>query len=176
MPTTPDNQLSRRERIMREIARRARGLTEGQPPSDPYLTTFGLVTRGSSLEGVHETVGPYALAIVDTDEQANIQIQHYIRRLTVVLEFSAYVDSGEEPSEVANRVLADLQRKFREDLNLTEPDDGVRALLDRKLAVNVEEVRTQLFIDGYDARKVSGALFLLVTYKTGAQDPRVYVC
>lgn len=163
--------LSRRERIMVELARRAAEITEGHPVSDPFRVTFGVITRGGSLEGLHETQR-YGLAIVDTDESKTPKIQQVTAVLTVAMEFSAWVSDGEQPSTTGNRVMADLQRKFREDLNLTEPDDGVTAELDRQLSENVVEVRNQLFIDGFADRKISGAVFWNITYKHFTDDPR----
>jgi len=169
------NELSRRERIMREVRRRMDEIEQGQPTSDPFQVTFGVVTRGSSLEGIHETEGKYSLAILDTDEQKNPKIQQIVAILTVVLEFFAWVDDGEEPSSVGNKVMTDIQRKMREDLNLTEPDDGKRSLQDRQLSENVEEIRNQMFIDGYADRKINGAVFYNILYKHGVNDPRLLV-
>lgn len=172
MSATPD--LSRRERIMREIRRRMAEIKVGLPEEDPFRVEFGVITRGSSLEGLHETAGRYAMAILDTDEVKSPKIQQMVNQLTVSLEFFAWVDQGEDPSSIGNKVMADVQRKMREDLNLTEPDDG-RPLQDRQLSEHVEEVRNQLFIDGYADRKISGVLFYSVTYKHGINDPRILV-
>ena len=167
-------ELSRRERIMREIRRRMDEIELGQPQDDPFQVTFGVVTRGSSLEGIHETEGKYSLAILDTDEQKSPKIQQMVALLTVALEFFAWVEEGEQPSSVGNKVMTDIQRKMREDLNLTEPDDG-RNVQDRQLSENVEEIRNQMFIDGYADRKINGVVFYNITYKHGVNDPRLLV-
>ncbi len=133
-----------------------------------------MVARGAQLEEMHETAR-YGLAILDTDEVVNPRIQQYVCRLTVVVEFLAWVDqvSGETPSTVANKVLGAIQRRMREDIHLTEPEGSpVLPELDRQLSENVQEVRSGFFIDGYADRKVSGASFWEITYKRGIADPR----
>lgn len=171
-----NTEVSRRERIVAEVRRRLADIQEGQPVSDPYRITFGVVTRGSPLEGIHSTYR-FGCAVIDTDEQKLPKINQMDSILTVVVEFAARVDVNEEPSEVGNRVMTDIQRKMREDLNLTEPDDpdDTRPALERALSENVIEVRNQLFIDGFDDRKITGAVFFNVLYKHAINDPRTLV-
>lgn len=167
------DELSRRERIMREVCRRLSEIQEGQPTDDPFRVTFGVVTRGSSLEGIHKTE-KYACSVLDTEETKIPKINQMDVLLRVVVEFSAWVDDGVQPSQVGNLVLLDLQRKMREDLKLTEPDDG-RPRVERELSNNVVETGNQLFIEGFADRRITGALFLNVSYKHGIQDPRELV-
>jgi hypothetical protein len=168
-----DEILTRRERIMREICRRLDEMQEGQPVEDPFRTTFEFISRGASLEGAHETVR-YAAAVLDTEEQKDPKINQYNAMLRVVVEFHCWVDEGDEPSTAMNRVLGDVQRKMREDVHLTEPDDG-RPLIERELSYDLEETGNQGFIDGFADRQVQGAVFFNVKYKHAIDDPREYV-
>lgn len=158
---------------MREIVRRLETMTAGQPIEDPYQITFSVVTRGP-LEGAHETAR-YGAAVLDTEERTSDNIGWYDAIMTVVIEFQAWVDQGEQPGEVLGRVLADIQRRMREDAALTEPDDGVTLLRDRQLTSDVKETANQLFIDGMGDRLVRGASFWNVVYKRAIDDPRQYV-
>ena len=164
---------SRRERIMAEVKRRMKTMQQGQPSSDPYQTTFEVVTRGSPLEGLHKTVKT-GLAILDTTEFKSPKINQMDVNLRVVMEFFAWVDNNEEPSTVGNRVMADIQRRMREDVNLTEPDDG-RPLLERKTSEHVEEVGNDMFIDGVQDTQITGAVTWNIRYKHGINDPRELV-
>ena len=164
---------TRRERIVAEIDRRMKTMESGQPTSDPYQTTFEVVTRGSSLEGLHKTV-KYGLAILDTDEFKSPKINQMDVNLRVVMEFFAWVEQDEEPSVAGNRVMGDIQRRMREDINLTEPDDG-RSVNDRQIAEHVEETGNQLFIDGVQDTQISGAVTWNIRYKHGINDPRELV-
>lgn len=169
------SELSRRERICREVFRRLDAMTVGQPADDPYLTSFDFLTRGSPLEQAHETEAA-AATILDVDESKAIKIGQYVVTLRLNIEFIAWVNVSkrEEPSTVGNRVLADVQRLMREDIMLTEPDDG-RLLKDRQLAENVVEVGNQLFVDGFLDARITGAVFYVITYKHSEQDPRELV-
>jgi hypothetical protein len=166
--------LTIRERILQEVHRRLATIVQGAPATDPYPVAFGLVSRGSSLEEVHLT-HRYACSVLDSDEQVSRRHQQVVRQLVFAVEFSAAVDGSEDPSTVANRALGVVQRRLREDFHLTEPDDGIRSELDRQLVEGIEELRNQLFIDGYGDRYVSGAAFFQVTYKTDSKDPRTRV-
>lgn len=165
--------LTRRARIVAEFRRRLGSMRAGEPAEDPYPVGIDFLTAGGSLQEMHETVR-LGVAIADTDEQVAPKLQQAVRQLTMVVEFVVVVDAGEEPSQVGNRVLGALQRRLREDVNLTEPDDG-RPLSDRQVSEHVVELRNQLFIDGYGDRRVSGATFWQVTYKTSINDPRLLV-
>jgi hypothetical protein len=164
---------SRRERIMVEIERRMKTMQQGQPTSDPYRTTFEVITRGSPLEGLHKTV-KIGLAILDTTEFKSPSINCMSVNLRVVMEFFVWVDTNEQPSSVGNRVMADIQRRMREDFNLTEPEDG-RPLLERKIAEHVEEVGNDMFIDGVQDTQITGAVTWNIRYKHGINDPRELV-
>ncbi len=164
---------SRRERIMVEVCRRLRTMEKGAPASDPYDTTLGVVTRGAPLEGLHKTV-QCAAAVIDADEVKTPKINQMDSAIRVVIEFFVWVESGDTPSTASNRVMADIQRRLREDLKLTEPDDG-RPLEDRELSNNVTEINNQLFIDGISDTQVTGAVTWNITYKHDINDPRVLV-
>lgn len=172
MPTTTPQQ-TRRERIMVEVKRRLEQVESGLPAADPFLSTFEAITRGAPLEGIHLTAGR-ALAIIDTEERKTAKINRMNCALIVVVEFLGWVDDGREPSSVGNEILGDLQRKMREDLHLTEPDDG-RALNLRQLSNNVVEQGSQLFIDGLQDTKISGAVTFQINYTHGINDPRELV-
>lgn len=159
---------------MRQIVRTLDEMQEGQPTSDPYSTTFDVIVRGSSLEGLHRTAKA-ACSILSTEEQKVPKISQFDAAIRVVIEFFSYVDAGPDgqpnPDGTLNRVLGDIQRRMREDVHLTEPDDG-RDLIDRQLSVDVEETGNQGFIDGYADQTISGAVFYRVKYKHAPNDPR----
>ncbi len=165
--------LTRRERIMEEVARRLGEMTQGDPVSDPYLTTLEFVSRGASLEGLHSTYRT-AAAILDADENKTPKINQMDCQLRVTVEFFAYVDTNQTPSSAGNKILGDIQRKMREDIHLTEPDDG-RPVGDRQLSEHIVEVGNQLFIDGVSDTQITGAITYNITYKHGINDPRVLV-
>jgi hypothetical protein len=167
MPAT-----SRRERILEEIKRRMCEMDEGHPGSDPYTVTWDVVTR-SGLEGLHDRKR-HALSIVDTDENKTPKIQQMDANLRVVLEFRVFLETEEEASPAVNRVMTDIQRKMREDLHLTEPDDG-RALNERELSESVVEIGNQTNIGGFLDRQAGGVVFYNVKYKHAIQDPRELV-
>ncbi len=158
---------------MAEICRRLDTMQAGQPTSDPYLTTFEVVTRGSPLEGLHKTV-KVGLAILDADEFKTPKINQMDVSLRVITEWFSWVDAGEQPSVVGNRVMGDIQRRMREDFNLTEPDDG-RPLKDRQISEHVEETGNQMFIDGVQDSQITGAITWNIRYKHGINDPRELV-
>ncbi len=164
---------TRRERIVAEIFRRLSSMQAGQPTSDPFQTTFEVVTRGSSLEGIHKT-GKSGLAILDAVEFKTPKINQMDVQLQVTLEFLSWVDTGETPSGVGNRILGDIQRRMREDINLTEPDDG-RPVKDRQIAYHVEEMSNEMFIDGVQDTIISGAVTWNIRYKHAINDPRELV-
>ena len=170
--------LTLRERIMAELKRRLSEVVAGAPVDDPYTIGFNMVTRGTSLEERHETVET-ACTILDTDERVIVKIQQVVRILTVLVEFVAFCDPNDDEdaaSQKANEVLGMIQRKMKEDLNLTEPDGTPStSVFDRQLSENVQEVRSQLFLDGYADRKVTGVSAWEITYKTHVSDPRVRV-
>ena len=171
----PADVLTIRERIMREVERRLRTMKAGSPSGDPYQVEFALVTRGGSLEAMHDSENS-GCSVIDSDERKVARIQQMACQLVVVVEFVAWVSVDDEsPSEVGNRYLGAVQRRMREDIHFTEPDDGARSELDRQLAHNVVEVRNQLFVDGAYDRKVTGAAFYEVSYKHGISDPRIRV-
>lgn len=163
---------TRRQRIVAEVVRRLKEMNAGQPVSDPYRITFGVVTHGP-LEGIHDEER-YACGVMDPEERTLPKINQYDANLRLVVEFSAWVDDGEQPGQVLNRILGDVQRKLREDPHLTEPDDG-RPLVDRELAVDVEETGSALFVEGFADQKANGAAFWEVRYKRAIDDPREYV-
>ncbi len=166
--------ISRRERIVREIRRRMDDIQQGQPVDDPYQVTFGVITRGSEIDLGLSQEWAWGLSIIDTDETKTPKIQQMVCQLTIVLEFAAWVDEGQEPSSVGNQTMLAIQRKMREDIHLTEPNDG-RSVSDRELSENVVEIRNQMFIDGYADRRITGAVFYQVQYKHSIQDPRLLV-
>lgn len=163
---------TRRDRIVEEIRRRMRELKAGLPADDPYSVTWDIVTR-TGLEGMHERKR-YSLSLLDTDERKTPKIQQMDCVLTVILAFKVYLDKGEEAGVEANRVMGDVQRKMREDLHLTEPDDG-RPRNERELSESVVEAANQLEIGGFADRQVEGAVIYNVTYKHAIQDPRELV-
>ena len=166
--------LTRRERIMAEITRRIGEIQQGSPVADPYNVTFSEITRGSHLEALHGSAETgFGISILDTDEDKVPKFQQKQCSLTVVMEFIGMIDDGEAPSAVGNRIMGDIQRKMAEDVYLTEPDDGITPLVDRQLAEEIDEVKNQLFIDGYADIKVSGAVFFRVRYKHSVKDPRI---
>ena len=164
--------MTRRERIMQEVVRRMDEMQEGQPVADPYRTTFGVVTRGSSLEGVHRTQKA-ACTVMSTEERKTPKISQVDAFLRVVVEFMSWIGDSEQPDQTLNRVMGDIQRKMREDVHLTEPDDG-RPLVERELSFDVEESGNQGFVDGYSDKQVTGAVFWTIKYKHAPNDPREY--
>lgn len=171
----PRDTLTIRERIMVEVVRRLTTMEAGAPADDPYLVGFGRVTRGASLEELHE-MAPSGCSVTDTDERKTPNIQCMHCRLTVVVEFVAWVDPGaEDPDTVGNRYLGAVQRRMREDIYLTEPDDGERTALQRRLCYNVVELRNQLFVDSVYDQKVTGASFWEIEYRHAISDPRAKV-
>lgn len=168
----PTSTLTRRQRIVNEIERRIGEIVQGSPAADPYLLQFDVITRGSKLEALHRAGDSgFGISIIDTDESKTVKFQQKQCNLTVVFEFLGYIADGEKASDVGNRILGTIQRKMAEDIHLTEPDDG-RTLVERQLTEEIDEVRNQLFIDGYADLTVTGAIFFNIKYKHAIVDPR----
>ena len=127
--------------------------------TDPdYMLHWGRVSRAPLIDA--DWKKKYSCGVHDTTEKVDRTANFWYRSLNVVIEFRVTVEQNESPSQEAGRVLGQLQRRIMENDTL----GGV--------VINVQEGGNELYVDFEDARKVSGALFVVVQYRHAENDPR----
>lgn len=80
-------------------------------------------------------------------------------RLRVATEFVYSMKIGDEPLTELNRILVDIQRLMRSDIQAGG------------LCLNIVESSSELDLDGPEDRLVGGIVFWEVLYKHATQDP-----
>lgn len=151
--------VSVRERILRQIR------TDFEQMGTDYDFEWSYITR-ADLD-TREYGKRYALAILDTTEAKVPQIGHMECTLTIVLQWSAVLDSADDPSTEANLVLEHLGRKLRENWRLVEDGTGVQ------LALDTNEIANAIDIADARDRMIGGTMDVQVTYRHARDDPRV---
>lgn len=163
------HEKSIRERALEAMVQHFKDQEAGQPVPDPYTVTWDLVFRQDIRDVAHGK--RYALSIFDTREEKTPGIittpdGMSDASLRVVLEWRQYVDADQDPSEEANRVLMEVQRRLGE----ADRDQLGGLVLD------IDETGNEINIDDYKDRLVWGAVFCVVRYRHKRGDPRVDVC
>lgn len=171
---------SLRERIIREVVRRFKTQREGLPSGTTtsgnlplaYDFAWDEVIRQPLSE--RETRKRYSLAVLDPFEAKDFLIHQFRPRLSLELQFRVLagqvLSRGEDISELANMVLANIDRRVMEDIQLTEgggvPDPNAQ------LADQVLLVGSELDLDSFQDRRIEGRVFVDVLYKHVHGDPR----
>lgn len=157
MPQAPAaNELSRRERIMVAIKVLFVDMMEGV---DDYTVTWDRVKR-SPIDAFEATMRT-SLAILDTRELKNTDVHDLTRAtLRVIFEAKYRLRTGDEPSTELNRLILDIQRKIREDINLGG------------LTLNITEAGNELDIEGHQDNIVTAVVFVDILYRHVISDPR----
>ncbi len=147
-----------RERALKELVTLFEAQQEGLPENDPYSHGWDVVQRQPL--GDREKRKQYALAILDGQESKDPQIQTAHATLQVLLEFHHVAGVDCDPSEEANRILTDVQRRLRIDIYLNNT------------VLRVWETGNELDVDGYTDRQINGLVFVSILYKHSIHDPR----
>jgi hypothetical protein len=146
--------VSKRERIMEHLKARFEAVQKGV---DGYSTTWNLVTReplSKSAVAMGDCVG-----LFDIRETKTPSMQHMTCELTVVVEFYCRMQLGDNPGTELNRMLLDVQRTIRSDIQCSG------------LALNIVENKNELDIDGPGDSLVAGVVEFLVQYRHLVDDP-----
>jgi len=160
-----------REVVVERLANWLETMEQGVPAADPYEFSPDLVTRQRLGERERGAGKQLALGVIEEEEVkvAGAGIGNFQAQLRVTIEwFSAYLaGADDDPSEVNNRILANLQRRVLENRTLeVVVGDG------SGVATVLRETGNSMDIDDYADRQIGGALFLLVQYKHDELDPR----
>lgn len=150
--------LSRREQIMLHLVDRFKGLRRNV---DNYTTTWNVVVR-RPMTNTETQLGD-AMGIFDVSERKEFRIGHVDAFLTVNLEFFHKVRDGDEPSTELNRMLLDVQRACRSDINCGG------------LTINILEMTNELDIEGPTDRLVAGVVEIEIHYRHALNDPSAVI-
>jgi len=147
------NLLSVRERILDAIATSFRGMTEGD---DDYTTTWSLVTRTQKPSPLTSTV----LAIHAGPERKVDRYGYNDCVLEVRLMFYYPFAVGDVPDTELNRIMADIQRWCRRDIQWGG------------LAVNTQEIANSVEVESPSDKVGAGIVVINVLYRHTINDPR----
>lgn len=155
-------QVTNREAAMVELQKVFTTQRAGEPVLDPYTFTWDMVER----EPVNDAVraGQKAvMAILEGPESKSPIIGQMEVNLRVFLEWTFYLDDGEQGATGFNRVLGEIQRRLREDIYLNQT------------VLNVVETGNEPDIDSPHDQQIGGTVFINILYKHAENDPRKYV-
>ena len=150
--------LSIREQALSNMTGLFAGMDAAMPLADPYGVQFDYVRRNPLDEDSWKK--RLTLGVHDTNEIVEQKISIAMRQLQVVLEFRCTLQTGEVASTVGNAVIGAIQRRVWEDKTL----GGT--------VIDVVETQNETYIDDFDHRQLSGAVFLKIIYRTRDSDPR----
>ena len=155
------NPLTVREQCLAALEAHLGGITAGAPGDDPYLIGFGLVTRAPLTNDSWKK--QYALGVHESQEQKITGVGMMVCKLRIILEFRLTVGQNQSPSTEVNMVMGQIQRRIAD-----------RSWL-AGLAVDCIELSNETYIDNEQDKRVSGAVFVLLTYRHDINDPRLVV-
>ena len=153
--------LTVREQALRNLKQLFVAMEAGQPVTDPYTITWSLVERfdvGDRARGKN-----FVMQIFDLRETKIPRIGQMEPTLRVFLEWKALCPAECDPSEFANDVLGQIQRRIREDITLTDT------------VINVIETGNEITIDDFADRHIEGNVSINILYKHAENDPREYL-
>lgn len=105
----------------------------------------------------------FSLAILEGDHTLNHQMQTDQNILTVTLEIFLKLEEAKEGYKTWNALITDLHRLLRADHTLS----GIIA--------NLEIAGNSVDVESYVDKKVDGAIFIRLHFKTAENDPRQIV-
>lgn len=149
-----DLNASIRENIMAHLKDRFETVEEGVGGS---TLTWEHVTRDPLSKKAFQFES--AVSILDPTERKTKEINYELATLRVAVEFTYRVMVGDERGTEANRLLMEIQKTMRSDIQTGG------------LALNTVEVRSELDIDGPDDKLIGGVSFWDVTYRHRNNDP-----
>jgi hypothetical protein len=155
MTWTIDPELSKRENIVQHLKDRFETVRQGV---DGYTVEWDNVERGPLTR--QDKILDATVSLTDTRETKTAMIGVYECRLTIVVEFAYRVREGDDPLHELNRLLVDVQRLMRTDIQAGG------------LCLNIVETSTELDAEGPADRVVGGVTFWEVLYRHSLQDPR----
>ena len=126
---------------------------------DGYTVTWDRVKRApiNSFDATMRT----SLAILDTREIKNADVHDLTRSvMRVIFEARYKTQIGDVPSTELNRLILDIQRKIKEDINLGG------------LTLNVTEAGNDIDIESHADKIVTATVFVDVLYRHVISDPR----
>jgi len=126
---------------------------------DGYTVTWDRIRR-APIDS-HDATMRSSLAILDTREIKNPDVHDLMRStMRVIFEAKYRTMQGDEPSTELNRLILDIQRKVREDINLGG------------LTLNITEAGNEIDIEGHADNIVTATVFVDVLYRHVISDPR----
>lgn len=149
-----DTERSIRDNIMEHLKDRFETVRAG---TNRYTTTWNMVLR-APLTKQSKIIGD-SVSILDLTEKKDESIGQMTCRLRVAIEFVYVMKIGDEPLTELNRILVDIQRLMRSDIQAGG------------LCLNIVESSSELDLDGPEDRLVGGIVFWEVLYKHATQDP-----
>ena len=150
-----------RERALNRLVSNFASIQAGQPSSDPYQSVYDYVRRNPLDEDSYKK--RLTLGVHDVSAKRQQGFQWTMYHLRVVLEFRCLLQTGEVASTVGNDIIGEITRKIWEDKQLGG------------LAIDVIDESDELYIDDFDRRQLSGAVFLEIQLRTLPHDPRVQI-
>lgn len=126
---------------------------------DDYTVTWDRIRR-SPIDSFDTTMRT-SLAILDTREIKSTDVHDLTRStMRVIFEAKYRPQMGDEPSTELNRLILDIQRKIKEDINLGG------------LTLNITEAGNDIDIEGHADNIVTATVFVDVLYRHVISDPR----
>jgi hypothetical protein len=156
--------LTVREQIVCAITERYSSMISGQPAADPYTIQFDFVRRNPLDEeswkkfltmGVHDTKEMVEVGPTRTDRFLSVMIEW--RRMIMATEIVNNIGAA---STIANEIMGNIQKRLWEDNTFGQ------------LAIDVQEMGNEVYIEDFDRRQLSGVLEFRVHYRTMSNDPR----
>lgn len=150
--------VSVRERILRKFILNFEAVQNG---TDEHVITWNTVTR-EPIEDIEQQTDS-CMIITEGIETADDDIGLVRKSLEIATEFWVHTMVGDDKSELANAVLADVIRTVRADSNLIEADGTC-------LATDVVEASNELELN--QETLVGGVVVWRVKYRHDQIDPR----
>ncbi len=151
-----------RLRILDHLKARFLAIQEGV---DDHVLTWNVVVVGV-LDDIDETMGN-ALAIMEGNEVKNEEIGFVRCDLRIATEFSLRTELGENNSQAANLVMADIYRTMRSDVHATVSTSPLC-----ELTIDMREVSNDLDLENTSDRGfVSGVVVWSILYRHQINDP-----
>jgi hypothetical protein len=151
--------LTVRELAITALTDALEAITLGAPSGDPYTIQFDLVQRNPLIEEAWKK--RLSIGVHDTAEDVKDGQNLRDCLLNVVLEFRRVLDTSEVGSTAGNEILGAIERKIGEDRTLGGH------------VIDCIESRNEVYVEDFNKRQLSGAVWLALHYRTAALDPRV---
>ena len=150
-----------RERIMDHLHSRFLAIEDG---ADGHIITWNTVER-RILTDEEQRMGD-ALSLLDVSEQKDAEIGHSRVQLQVITEFWIKLNLGDNPSQMLNRIMGDVQRTMLSDVNSIVSTSPLC-----ELTIDIRELRNEFDVDSSGDFLVGGMVVWEVLYRHKYADP-----